>query len=243
MKPSRWIKIAAMLLSVAMVTVMAVSPALAATGTYFTLHTATSNGLCDPGAPVVTSFTYGAAVGDTSYHIWTVTNVRTGTVSGPVSVGPIFPGGPFDITGIDINSVPTGTEPGDWLEQTVVATSTLGSGTTSTISFRCGDSRINWEAAESGPVAIYCFDDTLEVWDIDAVTGEGALSFTFSAWPTTAPATNTQLAGNGRNSLWQLTSGEIQVNSFPGEGKTYAFVFNGCPYDGNGYRANIDPAE
>jgi len=117
------------------------------------------------------------------------------------------------------------------------------SGNSGYVPFTCvAHGRINRQSLP-GPVALYCDDDTLEVWDVDPGTGEGALSFSFSAWPTTAPAVNTKLAENGRNSLWHLTSGEFQVNSFPGEGKTYAFVFNGCPYDGNGYNANIDPAE
>jgi len=105
-----------------------------------------------------------------------------------------------------------------------------------------GDDRINPVDA-AGPVALFCDGDTLNAWDINAGTGEGVLAFSFSAWPSAAPAVNTKLAEKGRTSLWQLTSGEFQVNSFPGEGKSYAFVFNGCPYDGGGYNANIDPNE
>jgi len=106
----------------------------------------------------------------------------------------------------------------------------------------CGinDGRINPESCP-GPVALYCTDNGLEVWDIDA-DGVGTLAFTFSGSFGT-PTTNSLLMKSGDIELWQLDTGEFQVNADQGEGKTYAFVFNGCPYDGNGYNANIDPNE
>jgi hypothetical protein len=102
------------------------------------------------------------------------------------------------------------------------------------------DDRINSDAF-SGPVALYCTDGNgLEVWDIDPVTGAGTLAFTFSGSFET-PTTNALLMKAGDIELWQLDTGEFQVNADAGEGKTYVFVFNGCPYDGNGYTANLDP--
>jgi len=100
------------------------------------------------------------------------------------------------------------------------------------------DGRINDESC-AGPVALYCTDNALEVWAIDA-DGAGSLAFTFSGSFET-PATNTLLKKVGDIELWQLDTGEFQVNADAGEGKTYAFVFNGCPYDGNGYNVNLDP--
>jgi len=102
------------------------------------------------------------------------------------------------------------------------------------------DDRIN-SASCAGPVALYCTDNGLEVWDIDA-DGVGTLAFTYNG-SFDVPASNTLLQQVGDIQLWVLDSGEFQVNADAGEGKTYAFVFNGCPYDGGGYNANIDPNE
>jgi len=103
------------------------------------------------------------------------------------------------------------------------------------------DGRINAESC-AGPVALYCDDTGLEVWNIDPDTGEGSLAFTIDGnFP--MPVSNALLKKVGDVELWHLTSGEFQVNADQGEGKTYAFVFNGCPYDGAGYNANIDPNE
>ena len=104
------------------------------------------------------------------------------------------------------------------------------------------DGRINSEDC-AGPVALYCDGDELQVYNIDPDTGIGWLAFTFSAWPDHAPAANTLLASHASTELWHLKSGEFQVNADQGEGKTYAFLFNGCPYDGAGYHANLDPNE
>jgi len=108
------------------------------------------------------------------------------------------------------------------------------------------DGRINADAV-AGPVALYCDGNTLEVWWVD-LYGDGYLAFTFSDFLAveaglTPFAINTLLKKFGSYELWFLTTGEFQVNADAGEGKTYAFVFNGCPYDGNGYNANIDPNE
>jgi len=104
----------------------------------------------------------------------------------------------------------------------------------------CADGRLNDDAC-AGPAALYCTDNGLEVWDIDA-DGVGTLAFTFSGSFET-PTTNSLLMQAGDVQLWQLDTGEFQVNADAGEGKTYAFIFNGCPYDGAGYNANIDPNE
>jgi len=102
------------------------------------------------------------------------------------------------------------------------------------------DGRINPDSC-AGPVALYCGDDGLEVWDIDA-DGVGSLAFTYNG-SFDVPAANTLLMSSGDIQLWILDSGEFQVNADQGEGKVYAFLFNGCPYDGGGYNANIDPNE
>jgi hypothetical protein len=101
------------------------------------------------------------------------------------------------------------------------------------------DGRINWDSSKAGPVAMYCDEDTLKVYDVSK--GDGVLALTFSDWPEGKPAVNTLLKSGGGVSLWHLTTGEYQINADGGEGKTYAFVFNGCPYDGKGYNVNLDP--
>ena len=104
------------------------------------------------------------------------------------------------------------------------------------------DGRINADDC-AGPVALYCDGDELQVYNVDPETGIGWLAFTFSGWPDDAPGVNTLLASKGSTQLWHLDSGEFQINADQGEGKTYAFVFNGCPYDGGAYHANLDPNE
>jgi hypothetical protein len=102
------------------------------------------------------------------------------------------------------------------------------------------DGRLDPKAI-AGPVALYCDGDALSVYDTS--TGDGSLLFSFSAWPGGKPDVNTLLKQAGDVSLWHLITGEYQVNADGGEGKTYAFVFNGCPYDGKGYNVSIDPHE
>ncbi len=102
------------------------------------------------------------------------------------------------------------------------------------------DDRLDPDAI-AGPVALYCDGRTLNVYD--DTTGPGFLLFSFSDWPSSVPAVNTLLKQVGEVSLWQLTTGEFQINAPAGEGKTYVFIFNGCPYDGQGYNASIDPGE
>jgi hypothetical protein len=106
------------------------------------------------------------------------------------------------------------------------------------------DNRINWDSGLAGPVALYCNDDVLDVWLIDLGSGEGIYQFSFDAWDDTAPDTNTLVKSVGATELWHLTTGEYQLNLAYspeyGVWKGYAFLFNGCPYDGNGYTNNFD---
>jgi hypothetical protein len=106
------------------------------------------------------------------------------------------------------------------------------------------DDRINWDSGLAGPVALYCNDDVLDVWLIDLGSGEGIYQFSFDAWDDTAPDTNTLVKSVGATELWHLTTGEYQLNLAYspeyGVWKGYAFLFNGCPYDGNGYTNNFD---
>jgi hypothetical protein len=109
------------------------------------------------------------------------------------------------------------------------------------------DNRINWDSGLAGPVALYCNDDVLDVWLIDLGSGEGIYQFSFDAWDDTAPDTNTLVKSVGATELWHLSTGEYQLN-LPyspeyGVWKGYAFLFNGCPYDGNGYTNNFDPQQ
>jgi len=150
---------------------------------------------------------------------------------------PVNPLSAFD--GEDANGTWTltveDTDMGDW---TCFYSYTLdfGGGTCNT-----GDDRINSEAC-AGPVALYCAGEGLEVWDVDPDTGAGTLAFTYSG-SVEVPAVNTLLMSAGDIQLWILDTGEFQVNADAGEGKTYAFIFNGCPYNGGGYNANLDPNE
>jgi len=203
---------------------------------------------CTPGNPAYVHEVYLEPPLTFSEYGYTVTNMRTGSYSSYYSsYGPSAGGSVVD----QLNwytTIPVGTQPGDvllhsfyWINDGVYAV------TNSPIGWVCDtgeivfpDDRINHEAI-AGPVALYCTDNGLEVWDIDA-DGVGTLAFTYNG-SFDIPAANTLLMSAGDIQLWILDSGEFQVNADAGEGKTYAFVFNGCPYDGNGYNANIDPNE
>jgi len=109
------------------------------------------------------------------------------------------------------------------------------------------DNRINWDSGLAGPVALYCDGDTLNVWLVDLGSGEGIFQFSWDTWSDTAPATNTLVTSMGAVELWHLSTGEYQVN-VPyspeyGVWKGYAFIFNGCPYNSDGYTNNFDPGQ
>jgi len=209
---------------------------------------------CTPGNNAYLQESYAGPDGTVADYAYTVTNARTGT-SNFYQVGSYNPspsGGNNTVNWYV--AIPDGTQSGDvlvhefwWIIDGVYAE------VNSPIAWVCdtgeivatggcgiGDGRINSESC-AGPVALYCGDDGLEVWDIDA-DGVGSLAFTFSGSFET-PTTNALLMSAGDIQLWQLDTGEFQVNADAGEGKTYAFIFNGCPYDGGGYNANIDPNE
>lgn len=117
--------------------VLLVLPVSAQVATYFTL-TSVDTTSCTPGNFIAVSFNYGVAATDSSTHIWTLTNQRTGMSNGPVNVGP-FAGatGPNFFNNTPVNTVPVGTQADDVLIQQVVATSNLGPGTTSSLVFDC----------------------------------------------------------------------------------------------------------
>jgi hypothetical protein len=74
---------------------------------------------CKPGAMPAFNFHY--AVGPNEYiiHVWTLTNERTGDVSGPMILSGIAPG-TWTVTAIPIDTpVPDGTLPGDKLTERV----------------------------------------------------------------------------------------------------------------------------
>jgi len=109
------------------------------------------------------------------------------------------------------------------------------------------DDRINWQSGKAGPVALYCDEDTLNVWLINQGSGEGIFQFSWDNWDDPAPAANTLLTTVGATELWHLSTGEYQINldysPEYGVWKGYAFIFNGCPYNGGGYNNNFDPNE
>ena len=105
------------------------------------------------------------------------------------------------------------------------------------------DGRLDWDSMKAGPVALYCNDDTLDVYAIDPDSGQGVLAFQFSDWPADPPAENTLLKQVGDISLWMLVSGEFEVIAPASDGKKFAFVFDGCPYGGGGYTVGLEPSE
>jgi len=236
-------------LALTMFGAIAVAPARAADASIISVAVAI------PGCTTSLDVNWAIVVPD-AFHTYEliIYNPRTGTSSGSGIFTYGFPG-PINIG--NAYGVPAGSMVGDIFVITANIYHPVTLDDTMSITVDCAtglppvapvaaepclidDGRINPETC-AGPVALYCTDDGLEVWDIDA-DGVGSLAFTFSGDFDT-PAVNTLLMSAGDIQLWALDSGEFQVNADQGEGKIYAFVFNGCPYDGAGYNANIDPNE
>ena len=177
-----------------------------------------------------------------------VYNPRTGTSSGSGLLNVGYAGT------IYFNSsgpAPSGSKPGDTWKITVNVYHPVTLDSSYIIGVECApppqytvcpDGRINLNSC-AGPVALYCDGDVLQAYAIDGETGDGVLAFTFSDWSDVAPSKNTVAASKGDLKLYHLASGEYQMNGhMPNEnGKVYAFVFNGCPYNGEGYSLNLDP--
>ncbi len=167
-------------------------PVMAQSGTWLRIYDV-SDISCTPGDRVTYNFRYVVAAGDASTHHWTLSNPRAGT-SYIEAVGPFS--GPADrsFTSDGAGIVPTGTQPGDILVQTVVATSNIGRGSTTSIAFNCstgevirisfsmndnsdsddplagppfvpGDDRVNQRDAWAS-YAVYCRDGGISVWAI-----------------------------------------------------------------------------
>ena len=162
-------------------------PVMAQSGTWLRIYDV-SDISCTPGDRVTYNFRYVVAAGDASTHHWTLSNPRAGT-SNIQAVGPFY--GPSDesFTSDGAGIVPAGTQPGDILVQTVVATSNIGHGSTTSIAFNCstgevisgssgdnddptagppfvpGDDRVNQRDAWAS-YAVYCRDGGISVWAI-----------------------------------------------------------------------------
>jgi len=95
-----------------------------------------------------------------------------------------------------------------------------------------GDGRLN--AKDAGETfALYCSSGVLNVWTIDPATSVGKFAFSvtpaeIAAFPA-KPTVNTAIKSGGGATLYRLTSGQLQVNRNEKTGKTYAYIFNGCP--------------
>ena len=99
--------------------------------------------------------------------------------------------------------------------------------TDSIAGFVPSDDRINPHAF--APVAVYCRDaGEVLVWNIDA-GGHGSPLFSVSGADVTAGANGSALGGAGNASLSKLADGRLQVSATMLDGKTYLFIFNGCP--------------
>ena len=99
------------------------------------------------------------------------------------------------------------------------------------------DGRINPEGDGLTTAAIYCGDDDeVNVYAIDVETGLGNLVIHVTADELAGlpdnPTSNLLVASAGNLKLWKLTTGELELVAYPtAAGKTYTFIWNGCPYD------------
>ncbi len=97
--------------------------------------------------------------------------------------------------------------------------------------FNPNDGRIHADAA--APFAVYCIEPGLQVYGVND-DGQGWLAFTVDseAMNADAPDENTVIAEAGNIRLYQLTSGDFQINAGPdAEGKVYVLTWNGCPVE------------
>lgn len=92
------------------------------------------------------------------------------------------------------------------------------------------DGRINNSQLKdvAAPVAIYCADGNINIWKIDAETGEGTLVITHPQVTGTPEGGNTQLATAEGVSLYWLEGGQYQVNTPNFEGNLYSIMWQGC---------------
>jgi len=104
-------------------------------------------------------------------------------------------------------------------------------GANSSAFFNPQDGRIHPDAA--APFAAYCTEWGLHVYGVNA-DGQGWLAFTVDTETMNAetPAQNTVIAEAENIRLYQLTSGDFQINAGPdAEGKVYVLAWNGCPVE------------
>ena len=138
-----------LVLSVVLLTVLGPpSVSQAATSPTYLQLTGLWAATCTPGSVSnIVSVDLAIASGDTSTFYWTLENLRTGAREA-VTLGP-FPGPVFFPNGLTSLPTPAGTQPGDILEYTVIASSELYSGTVTRLRFNCS----------TGAVLFMTFDD------------------------------------------------------------------------------------
>jgi hypothetical protein len=96
---------------------------------------------CNPGDYPQYSFRYEVGPNENVNHVWTLTNARTGAVTGPLTVGPFgATGGVVTVSGhVPLNPVPAGTLPTDTLVQRVEVVGLRGGVmAVAEIAFSCG---------------------------------------------------------------------------------------------------------
>jgi hypothetical protein len=107
----------------------------------------------------------------------------------------------------------------------------IGSSPSPAAAARFTDGRVN-DLDIGAPVAVYCVEGDIRIYAIDG-SSVGSLLIDESDLSSDAPQENTLLASDGGTRLYQLTSGEFQVNSaVDAEGKVYVLVWTGCPHSG-----------
>ncbi len=79
----------------------------------------------------------------------------------------------------------------------------------------------------AAPVAVFCQDQAIAVYAIDASGGSHLFSVPLAD---TVPASSPRvLAQAGGVALYRLSTGEYQVNAFDDSGNPYVLVWDGCP--------------
>ncbi len=107
----------------------------------------------------------------------------------------------------------------------------IASGGGLVIGGRINDGRLN-AADLAAPVAIYCNSAGIVLYTINPFNSVGALALTITPAQITTGVTQMRSTGqyatvatNGRDTLYALTSEQLQVNSFAPDGTLYEFIF------------------
>ena len=230
------------------ITAVAAAPAQANHGNYWLVVGPDLGNLdCTPGNPAWGLFDI-SFTGVTSWSLsYTITNLTDNTPSPYVTGGGNITDNDYDDFPNYQWFIPAGTGPGDVLEHHLIFTANGSVVSDSTMAWVCDtgkpvggitDDRINPEGDGLTTAAVFCTDDHgVDILGIDPDSGEGLLAIHLSADELAAlpdaPSEPMLVAEAGGIKLYKLPSGELAMHAATVDGKTYVYIWNGCPHNGD----------